>query len=496
MANKLSEHGNSVRVTRWIERLPLASGNPLVGLVFTTAIFAVAWTLRVVADPVLPSGFPYVTFFPAVIITSFLFGVRMGFLSAVMCGFVAWYYFIPPVNSFKLKGAGVPLAFYIFVVTTELLLVLGMQTANRQLVREREVNRELVEAKDHIVQELEQQIAERKQAIDDLHESEVKTQLAIQTAGIGLWQWHIASGKILWDPTMFELYGIPPTPDGSVQYIDYISSVHPDDVVQQDAILQETVSQCSASTREFRIHRRDDGTVRYIRAVETGRAGPDGNTEWVVGTNLDITEQKNRDSHVQLLMGEVNHRAKNLLAVVMSVAHHTSGADHAEFMRKFSDRVQSLAAGQDLLVEKEWKGVELDTLVRAQLSHFKDLIGVRIIIGGAQVHLSPPSVQTIGMAIHELTTNASKYGALSDDNGRITIAWQIVSILDAEHLVMAWTETDGPKVIPPQRSGFGSTVTEKMVKFGLNGEVLREFAPSGFCWRLQCPLENVVERKA
>lgn len=495
MAKKLSEHGNSVRVTRWIERLPLAGGRPLVGLVSTTAIFAVAWLLRIVADPVLPSGFPFVTFFLAIIITSFLFGVRMGCLSAAICGVVAWYYFIPPANAFKLEGAGVPLAFYIFVVTTELLLVLGMQTANRQLIREREVNRELVDTKDHIVQELERQIAERKQAIDDLHESEVKTQLAIQTAGIGLWQWHIASDKILWDPTMFELYGISPTSDGSVQYSDYINSVHPDDLEQQDAILQETVNHCSASTREFRIRRRDDGVVRFIRAVETGRAGSDGKTEWVVGTNLDITEQKNRDSHVQLLMGEVNHRAKNLLAVVMSVAHHARGADHSEFMRKFSDRVQSLAAGQDLLVEKEWKGVELETLVRAQLNHFKDLIGVRIVIGGARLHLSPSAVQTIGMAIHELTTNASKYGALSDHAGRITIAWQIVSAPDSEHLVMTWTETDGPTVTPPQRSGFGSTVTEKMVKFGLNGEVVREFAPSGFSWRLECPLEHVVERK-
>ncbi len=496
MAKKVSEHGNSVRVTRWIERLPLASGRPLVGLVFTIAIFAVAWLLRIIADPVLPSGFPYVTFFPAVIITSFLFGVRMGCLSAVICGLVAWYYFIPPVNTFKLEGAGVPLAFYIFVVTTELLLVLGMQTANRQLIREREVNMDLVDAKDHIVQELELQIAERKQAIDDLHESEVKTQLAIQTAGIGLWQWHVASGNILWDPTMFELYGISPTPDGSVQYIDYINSVHPDDIEQQDAILQETVSNCSASTREFRIHRRYDGAVRFIRAVETGRAGPDGKTEWVVGTNLDITEQANRDSHVQLLMGEENHRAKNLLAVVMSVAHHTRGEDHAEFMRKFSDRVQSLAAGQDLLVEKEWKGVELDTLVRAQLSHFKDIIGGRIVIGGGRLHLSPSSVQTIGMAIHELTTNASKYGALSDDRGRITIAWQTGSGSASDHFVMTWTETDGPTVIPPKGSGFGSTVTEKMVRLGLNGEVNRDFAPSGFSWRLECPLQNVAERKA
>ncbi len=496
MAKKTSEHGNSVLVTRWIERLPLASGSPFVSLICTITIFAMAWLLRIVADPVLPSGFPFVTFFPAVFITSFLFGVRMGCLSAVICGIVAWYYFIPPANTFKLEGAGVPLAFYIFVVTTELLLVLGMQTANRQLIREREVNRELANAKEQIVRELEQQIAERKQAIDDFHESEVKTQLAIQTAGIGLWQWHVASGCIRWDATMFELYGMTPTPDGTVRYSDYLSSVYPEDAEQQDAVLQGTLANCGASTREFRILRRDDGAVRFLRAVETARAGPDGKTEWVVGTNLDITEQKNRDGHIQLLMGEVNHRAKNLLAVVMSVAHHTSGADHGEFMRKFSDRVQSLAAGQDLLVEKEWKGVELDTLVRAQLNHFKDLIGGRIVIGGDIVHLSPSSVQTIGMAIHELTTNASKYGALSTDQGRIAISWHIESGPESVQLVMTWTEADGPPVAPPTRNGFGSTVTDKMVSLGLKGQVKREFALSGFRWRLECPLQNIIDRKS
>ena len=122
-------------------------------------------------------------------------------------------------------------------------------------------------------------------------------------------------------------------------------------------------------------------------------------------------------------MGEINHRAKNLLGVVLAVAHQTRADDHKEFIRKFSARVQSLAAGQDLLVENEWKAVSLDTLVRAQLSHFKDIIGERILIDGENVQLSPLAVQTIGLAVHELTTNASKYGALSNNHGRITIAW-------------------------------------------------------------------------
>lgn len=482
-------------LTRWIEQFPLTQDNPLVGLVATLGIFAIAWALRAAVNDALPPGFPYVTFFPAVIVTSFLFGVRFGTLSALLCGIVAWYYYVPPLHSFELDGAKVALVFYVFVVATDLALVHGMQTANRQLRRERQLTRDLADAKEHVVQELERRIAERNEAADALFESEMKTQLATQTAGIGLWQWHIETGNVRWDSTMFELYGISPAADGSVLYTDYIASVHPDDAVRQDSILQDTVRRCGESKRELRILRGDDGSVRHLLAVEAARAGADGETEWVVGTNLDITEQKNRENHVQMLMAEVNHRAKNMLGVVLSVAHHTRGTDHADFMQHFSARIQSLAAGQDVLVENEWKGVQVDTLVRAQLNHFKGLLGNRIALGGDDVGLSPAAVQTIGMALHELTTNASKYGALSDDHGRITITWRRVQDADTNRFVMTWLESDGPPIVPPQHKGFGSTVTGKIVRMSVDGDVETEFAPSGFSWRLDCPLENVMDRE-
>jgi two-component sensor histidine kinase len=195
-------------------------------------------------------------------------------------------------------------------------------------------------------------------------------------------------------------------------------------------------------------------------------------------------------------MGEINHRAKNLLAVVMSVAHQTGGADHAEFMQKFSARIQSLAAGQDVLVENEWMGVQLDALVRAQLSHFRDLIGNRITIAGDLVHLSAAAVQTIGMALHELSTNAGKYGALSNDQGRIDIGWKKLLTAGSARLVLEWRESGGPPVVPPTRTGFGSTVTEHMVAMSLDADINTDFAPSGFSWQMNCPLENVTEKPA
>jgi two-component sensor histidine kinase len=364
------------------------------------------------------------------------------------------------------------------------------------LIKERELNLNLANAKAELVLELQQRVIERKNAIDDLRESEVKTHLATETAGIGLWQWHIPTGHVTWDKAMFDLYGMPPTTDGLVKYEDYMASVHPEDAANQNAVLLDTVSRCGASKREFRILPRDGGDVRYIRAVETARAGPDGQTEWVVGTNLDITEEKNRERHIQLLMGEINHRAKNLLAVVLSVASQTRGVDHADFLKKFSARIRSLAAGQDVLVENQWKRVSLDALIRAQLNHFKDLIGSRITISGDSVQLSPAAVQTIGMAVHELATNAAKHGALSNTKGRIDISWQKIAGKTSDRLVMRWIESEGPPVFPPKEHGFGSMVTGKVVEMGLGGEVTANFAPTGFSWQLDCPFDQISERAA
>lgn len=337
-------------------------------------------------------------------------------------------------------------------------------------------------------------MAEKKQAIADLEDSEITTHLATETAGIGLWRWHVPSGRVHWDRAMFEIYGISPTVDGFLKYSDYIGSVHPNDAADQDAVLKDTVTRCGTSTREFRIRRKGDSKIRHIRAVEIARADLDGRAEWVVGTNLDVTEQKNRDSHVQFLMGEINHRAKNLLAVVMSVAQQTGGATNAEFVRKFSARIHSLSASQDILVENKWTSVELENLVRAQLDHFKDLIGNRITLGGDAVFLSPAAVQTIGMALHELTTNASKYGALSNNSGRVAINWQQVPGVASGRLVMNWSEFDGPSVVAPQRKGFGSTVTGEVVRMSLGAQITTDFASAGFSWQLDCPIENVIER--
>jgi two-component sensor histidine kinase len=185
----------------------------------------------------------------------------------------------------------------------------------------------------------------------------------------------------------------------------------------------------------------------------------------------------------------MNHRAKNILSLVQAVARQTATSEPANFIDRFTDRIQAIAANQDLLVRTNWTGVEVDELVCGQLAHFSDLIGYRISVHGPKLRLSGTAAQAIGMALHELATNASKYGALSTEAGHVDIGWRA----DRTLFKMNWTERNGPPVRPPDRRGFGTTVIESMAKQAVGGTVQLEYDIAGVVWRLTCPAANALE---
>jgi PAS domain S-box-containing protein len=202
----------------------------------------------------------------------------------------------------------------------------------------------------------------------------------------------------------------------------------------------------------------------------------------------DVTEQKAHEEQVHFLMHEVNHRAKNMLTLVQAVARQTAAREPEDFIGRFNERIRALAANQDLLVRNEWQGVYVEELVCAQLAHFAD-VGSRIAADGPKLHLNAAAAQAIGLALHELATNASKYGALSVAVGRVDVRWR----LEGDTFMMSWTERNGPPVSPPERRGFGSTVVDSMAKLSVGGEVQLDYAPSGLMWRLKCPAANALE---
>jgi len=219
----------------------------------------------------------------------------------------------------------------------------------------------------------------------------------------------------------------------------------------------------------------------------------DENGSPVIQCNIrDITERRRSEEHVELLMAEVNHRAKNLLAVVQAIAHLTSKhGDPATFAARLSDRIDGLAAGQDLLVKNLWQGVEVSDLVEVQLAHFKDLIGTRVLIEGPRARLTPAAAQGIGMALHELATNAAKYGALSNIEGQVHIAWKITAATKPA-FSMSWLEHGGPKVAAPTRKGFGHIVVGRMAAAAVKGSAEITFPERGLSWTLSAPAENAL----
>jgi PAS domain S-box-containing protein len=208
----------------------------------------------------------------------------------------------------------------------------------------------------------------------------------------------------------------------------------------------------------------------------------------------DLTERKRMEEHNRLLMSEVNHRAKNLLAVVKAVARQTAKhSSPAIFMETLSKRIDGLAASQDLLVKNQWRGIELAHLVEAQLAHFKDLIGTRVLLDGPPVRLTPAAAEGIGMALHELATNAGKYGALSNSEGRLRISWQVTAA-DKPTFSMSWSEDGGPSVTSPTRKGFGQTVIGRIVEAAVHGTAEIDYRENGVFWKLSALVANTLKR--
>jgi len=215
----------------------------------------------------------------------------------------------------------------------------------------------------------------------------------------------------------------------------------------------------------------------------------DGSVTAVVPSGVDITDRKRSEEQVRLLMLEVNHRAKNMLGVVLAIARQTTSSSPGDFLSKLTQRIQALSVNLDLLVKNEWLGVDLEPLVRAQLSYFSDAIGTRIAIEGPDLRLTREAAQGIGMALHELATNAIKHGALSNDGGTIAITWTC----DDDVFAIRWQEHGGPPVQEPTRRGFGYTVLSTLAEAAVSGHVSLDYAADGLRWELTCPARNVLE---
>jgi two-component sensor histidine kinase len=210
---------------------------------------------------------------------------------------------------------------------------------------------------------------------------------------------------------------------------------------------------------------------------------------------LDLTERREREAQQIFIMRELNHRTKNLLTVIRSIAGQIArtGTGWDDFRDRFNNRLSALAGAHDLLVDSNWRGAELVHLVRSQFSQFHDLSTGQITVTGQDINLSPRAAQAIGMGLYELLTNAVKYGALSSQHGHIDVRWDITIEQGDAVFIMHWVESGGPPVEPPTHRGFGHIVIAEMTSRTLQGEVVYAFPPEGVEWTLMAPLDAIAE---
>ena len=221
--------------------------------------------------------------------------------------------------------------------------------------------------------------------------------------------------------------------------------------------------------------------------------GAGGEIEGISVIARDITERKHAQDRLHILLRETSHRSKNLLAVIQSITAQTarSAGSIEEFETRLVQRLHAIAVSHDLIVDENWERVGLADLVMRQLQAFVEP-GERLRLEGPAIFLTPAAAQNIGFALHELTTNAVKYGALSGATGSVTVSWDLEGMGGDRRLRLCWRESGGPRVTEPSRMGFGSTVLKNLVAQSLDAEIATDFASDGFWWELNALLSKVV----
>lgn len=243
------------------------------------------------------------------------------------------------------------------------------------------------------------------------------------------------------------------------------------------------------------VRRRRDGSLVDVSINSSPIKGPDGSITAMSSIIHDISDRKASEAHIHMLMRELAHRSKNQIAVIQAIAGQTSrtASSREDFAKRFGDRLRGLATSYDLLTAQDWKGVKLIDLVSHQLDLFTDSRSTQIAIEGDDtVQINSTYAEAIGLALHELATNAVKYGAWSVPTGKVTVSWTVERSEEGATLTLIWSERGGPAVEPPSRKGFGTTITERMVGRSVNGAATIEYAPEGVTWRLECPLPPLL----
>ena len=328
-------------------------------------------------------------------------------------------------------------------------------------------------------------------------ERESSYRVALSLGRVGTWETDYLKGVRLWSDAGMALFGLSlPGGRGRVggDEDEYARALHPDDrhLAQHFRKLADKQDTFPA---EYRIIRPDGSLLWLSGHGQVVARGLDGSAHRLVSVMVDITDRKASEQHVKSLLREMSHRSKNLLSVIQAIARQTvrTAGTLEEFARRFVPRLHGLATSHDLLIEQGWQGAPLAELLRVHLAPFFDGDSSRLQMSGPDVMLSARAAQAVGLALHELATNAAKHGSLSSPTGKVVIKWEIDTNQGrAGQLRLTWSEHGGPPVRNPSSKGFGHMVIERIVADSLGGEVSISYAPQGLTWTISAAVANVT----
>jgi len=343
--------------------------------------------------------------------------------------------------------------------------------------------------------ELENRVAQRTAELEAstarLTESEQRRSLALVAGQMGSWDWDGVKRDCLWDEGQCRIFGVDPA-TFAVTAENVKALIHPEDWPRLEEAMQRLFTEHKSHQTEFRV-RRPNGEIRWCLGTAAPTLDAAGNIIRMSGVTADITERKESEVRQVLLAREVDHRAKNALAIVQSIVRLTRAESMPAYVAAVEGRITALSRAHTVLSHSRWQGADLAGLVEEELAPYRsDRNNDRIETAGPAISLQPASAQTLTLALHELATNAVKYGALSSISGRLGVRWE----LRPSTLVLHWQESGGPRARKPAHLGFGTRIIVASVEGQLGGQAKFQWGDGGLHCILTIPRGEKIGQPA
>jgi PAS domain S-box-containing protein len=336
-------------------------------------------------------------------------------------------------------------------------------------------------------------IREREEAEWALVERNAQLGLAGRAALVGSYTYDVNKRLMQVSEGYAAIHGLP---EGTTEtsYGEWRTRVHPDDLERAEGLREQAFAdRRKEDNAEYRIVL-STGEVRWIERRGSISYGKDGRPERIVGVNIDITERKQAEQYQRALNAELDHRVKNVLATVSAIIGQAQEASRSpvDCVAALNRRIRSLAGTHELLSRSHWRGVPLADIIRRELEPYAT---TNTDIGGPGVMLKADATQAVAKVMHELTTNAAKYGAFSNRTGRVSVQWKWLTNGSGDRLIIQWQEAGGPPVLAPNQSGYGTSIIRDLIPFELGGKVELVFALKGIRCQLEIPADWVNRDK-